>query len=204
MKKVAVILILVVVLLSMGSAYARWTDSTSVTVTARNAIIVAGITGRTPSSGRITYTDQGGAPSTSNPYLNITETITRFKYKKNGSNNSYVTYTITNTGQVPVTLDGLTILNKSVDYSSPIYTDTITIEYSLSNSFAGYSANILVTDFDSHTGVSFPNSQNNILDVGEYCTLVVTYARVTSGDKTIDKTELLLTITTQVSCSVSR
>ena len=46
MKKVAVILILLVVLLSMGSAYARWTDSTSVTVTARNAIIIAGITGR--------------------------------------------------------------------------------------------------------------------------------------------------------------
>jgi len=204
MKKVAVILILLVVLLSMGSAYARWTDSTSVTVTARNAIIVAGITGRNSGTNKITYTDQGGAPSTSNPYVNIRETISQFKYKQGGANNYYVTYTITNTGQVPVTVDGLSILNKSVDYSSPVYTDTITIEYSLTNSFAGYSANILVTDFDSHTGISFPNSQNNILGVGEYCTLVVTYDRVESGDKNIDKTELLITITTQVSCSVSR
>ena len=203
MKKIIAIIILVVVLLSMSSAYAIWKDSVAVNVTASNAIISAGYTNRSANPQKIQYTVQSsGQLSSANPYIQIEETVSRLTFKQNQTNSYIVTYTVTNTGAVPISFDGIKVLSKS----SPDYSDTIRIEYSVSNTFTvpSYNYTTVIDDYDSFTGVNFPNSQNNVLNVGEYCTLTVTYYRVESGDKDIDKTEIVITKTDQLSCSVSR
>ena len=206
MKKSVVIIILVVLLLLMSSAYALWTDTVSVSVTTSNAIISTGYTSRTSNPQKLQYTVQAsGALSSTNPYTRIEETVMDMTYKQNVSSTHSVTYTITNIGEVAATLDGVSVLSKSVDYSSPVYTDTIRIDYTVSNTntIPAYNSTVTVTDFDAHTGVSFPNSSTNILNVGESCTLTVNYYRVTSGDKNIDKTKITIIKTDQLSCSVS-
>ena len=207
MKKTVIIVLLIALLFSMSSAYAVWTDSASVSVTASNAIIAAGYTDRNSNPQKIQYTVQSLEPlSTDNPYLHIEETIKKLTYKQNTQSGYEVVYTITNTGEVPISFDGIKVLSKSVNYNSPLYTDTIRIEYTISNTFAvpSYSYTAVISDFDSFSGVTFANSENNVLNVGEYCTMTVTYYRVSSGDKEIDKAEIIITKTDQLSCSVYR
>jgi len=206
MKKSVVVIILVVLLSSMSSAYALWTDSVSVDVTATNAIISVGYTQRDALRRKLQYTVQpSGALSAANPYTSIEEDIIEIRYRRTGSTNHIVTYTITNIGEVAARLDGVSVFNKSVDYSSPLYTDTIRIEYIISNTniIPAYNQSVTVTDFDAHTGVSFPNSDTNILNVGESCTVTITYYRVESGDRDIDRTRITITKTDKLICSVS-
>ncbi len=187
MKKTVIIVILFAVLLAMSSAYALWTDSVSLTVSANSAVTRLNYVGRNNPS-MIDYTRQGGALSTSNPYFNIQETVYSL-YPMSSSSNYTLVYTIENTGTVDVNFDGISISNIMYGTDAPSnrhqrILKSLRIKYTLYNPNATpQTYTYTVTDIYNHQadGVSFASMLNNYLAPGETCTLTVEYYRVSNG-----------------------
>lgn len=204
MKRKTVIIAILIMLFAMSAAYAAWTDSVSVGVSAENALMIMGITSRSASpSNRMTFTSPDGTPSLTNPVSDYTESITSLKGKNNGAGYT-VTYTITNIGSTPLSLDGISIEDKNVTFpnaNQSSYTATLRVSYTLEIPSTGYYDSVLVTDFDNHDSVSFAGGSTNRINVNDYCTLTVFYYRLLTGSKTIDKTAMNFDITSELEIS---
>ena len=186
MKKVIIILVLIISLVTISSAYAAWNDSVSTVVTAHSAVTRLNYVGRNNPSG-VAYTQQGGAVSTSNPYFDIEENIIDL-YPNSSSGDYTVVYTIQNTGTVPVSFDGITVGN------TIYYSTSYTGNWSFYNQMILYSARMQYTlainstsytytqtNIYNHPGefIAF-DSVDNVLQPDETCTLTVRYYRTNS------------------------
>ena len=208
MKKAVIVITLLVVLISMSSAYAIWTDSISTTVSAQSAVISAQYTRRKDNSDYISYTVQSsGELKQNNPYNYVQENVSNLYYDSSNNPVYEVEYRITNTGTVPITLDGIDVDGLTIDgFLSDLVTDTLRIEYSVNNKNVSpnYNYSTVITDVSNHTGVTFANHNNNILQPNKWCTVTVSYYRVSSGFWLFDMITLELTKTDQPICSVYR
>ncbi|MEX1377178.1 MAG: hypothetical protein AB1Z23_06855 [Eubacteriales bacterium] len=175
MKKLIVIF-LIITLFAMSTAYAVWTDSVSTRVTATSAVVRMDYTRRQENSNKIDYTIQNMNPlSNSNPYFTIEENVTNL----NLGDRVEVRYTLENTGDVAVTLDGFSFTGKAFDPTWDILNDSVMVDYEVTNNSANphFSATSTVSNLRTATQVTFANSQNNILQPGDTCRVTVTYYR---------------------------
>lgn len=196
MKKIIIFIFLAIIIFTMSSAYAAWTDSVDVNVSAESAIMLVQYVSRDNPS-NITYLRQNGSDvSTSNPYSSITEDIEDwypniFGNKKIYNSMYQVTYTIQNNGTVPVKIEGINVGGFTVEaysyYASQLtwqqVMDTAYITYKLKGS--GFNKTVTVNNIESSATVDF-SSSNIVLDPGESCTLTVKYIRNLTGDNRLD------------------
>ena len=112
-KRNIVVIVLIIALLLMGSAYALWTDSVSVEVTAQSATMDVQIVERTedvtPPTGLNVITEIGtpspATISSTSPTDSVTESITNFI----PGDTVTLTYKIENEGSIDVLLTGVNI-----------------------------------------------------------------------------------------------
>ena len=198
MKKVVILVFLAIMLFAMSSAYAAWTDSVSVNVSAESAVILGEYVGRNNPS-NVDYVRLNGSDvSLSNPYPSITETVTELYPNNYGSNSVYngmyrVVYTIKNTGTVPIVIEGIDVSGFTVQaysyYAGSLtwdeVMDTASIVYRLQVN--GVNDRVVVNDIESSATVYFSNGNQNLLYPGDECTLRVKYRRSTTGDFRMDE-----------------
>jgi len=198
MKKVVIIIFLAIMIFAMSSAYAAWTDSVSMSVSAESAVILVQYVERDNPS-NITYLRQNGSDvSLANPYSSITEDIEDWYPNIFGNKRTYnrmfrVIYTIQNNGTVPVKIEGINVGGFTVEaysyYASQLtwqqVMDTAYITYNLKGS--GFNQTVTVNDIESSANVDFTSGSDIVLDPGEQCTLTVKYIRDLTGDFRMDE-----------------
>lgn len=176
MKKTIIIIIIFVALLTMGSAYASWSDSVSAGVNAESAFVIVRYTGRSLISGSVSYDMTQGTIGPSNPYVSVEETST---HTSAGTNT--VEYTITNNGSVPIVFEGVSLKYGQVSKSGGNASyqqcvDAMDVTYSYTN--GSYSGSVDITDIESTSEYRFSDYQNNVIAKnGGTCTMTVTYER---------------------------
>ena len=208
MKKY-VFIVLLILLLSISSAYAVWTDSVNVEISAESAIINVGYISRNNPSG-VDYTLVSLPVSESNPYLSIEETVVDLPAGST-SNNYKVKYVIKNIGTAPVVLKGIEVTNMTFDagvsQSSWIYSeilDSLRIRYRSRNNSIGYNERVNITGLAGHTGVTFPNYEDNLLYPGDESEIIVKYMRNETGYRQVDRRDVTITKTDRLIFSVYR
>jgi len=171
MKKKVIVIAIFAALLAMSSAYAAWSDSVSVGVSADSAIMLLQYTSRS-ASGSVSYDMSNGAIGSSNPYSTVEETSTHTY----GNTSNTVTYTITNNGTVPIVFEGVSLSSGIVSPNWTSMINSMDVTYSYSNGIN--SGSVTVTDVESTSIHRFSNYQNNVLAAnGGQCTMTVTYTR---------------------------
>jgi len=159
---------------TMSSAYALWNKSVNVAVSVSSAVIRVDYVGRVPSSSGINCASQ---PSSSNPLLSIHETGDI--YLSRTSTYHTITYTLKNNGTVDIYLYGIEIGPSISYYKTKSHLDKRTsIDYRIIFN-SGYSDTETTLVVDATDGVLFTSSTSTDsrykLEVGETCTLEVTY-----------------------------
>ena len=170
-KRNVVVIVLIIALLLMGSAYAAWTDSVSVTVNADSATLNVKIVERTSatvtSASGSTYEHSTiGTPTPATIVSTVgTETVTEDITNMVPGETVTFVYRIENLGTLDVDLTGVTV-NHTLT-TLPLNVTWTVQQYDSSDVLEG-------SDTGSGTDTAFTNI--DLVDVGDYCVLTLEVA----------------------------
>lgn len=182
-KRNAIVIVLIIALLLMGSAYALWTDDVSVTVNATSATMEVLITERTVTDTTST-TSKIANVSVAGGVATVTETVTTFVPGETLT----LTYKIENMGSIDVELTSLIM-----DTDDAATLDEVTLTWTMNE----YQSGVLVAGSATGTGLleSLDDAALTISSIiispsasTDYCELVLELSMDDTGDYSTART----------------